>query len=356
MFTRSECPVSKVTGSSSAMASFGRRSASATSASSARALSAGLRLGTSGLLVLLERERQQRARGRPVFHDRGHHHAFVDRRVADQAVILGRGDARFRLVVQPDERLADRDCHQRLAGLGPPAERQHARLELGGQRCRLFHPPAIRRGKHAVGGHVHFITAATDGGHLLLGQRQIAHEDRDLIQTDAGAGGISQRDRGFHDPARLGILLALEVGLAKVGPAERLVGRHLRGKFQLANGFGALALLLVQQRRVHQRGVIVGIGRQPHAIRIERLLHVGLNDGEVAGLDIQPLRLADLLREARRRARSSSGLRRPGQGCCRRCRAAHRRARIPDRARWRAGRTARNRNHRVMRRVRMPWL
>ena len=36
-----------------------------------------------------------------------------------------------------------------------------------------------------IADHVHFVTAAADGGDLLLGQRQVARQDRDLIQADA---------------------------------------------------------------------------------------------------------------------------------------------------------------------------
>ena len=59
-----------------------------------------------------------------------------------------------------------------------------------------------------IADHVHFVAAAVDRGGLLIRQRQVAGQDRDLIEADAGARRVLQQDRGLVRLLRIGILPA----------------------------------------------------------------------------------------------------------------------------------------------------
>ena len=197
--------------------------------------------------------------------------------------------------MQTGERFADRERHQVLTGLRPAAQRRHAVLDLDRQFGGFLETAAVGGAEHANRDHIYFVATSPDGRDLLFGQLHVAGVDGDLIEADAAAGRILQLQCGIQDALGVVVVARLEVGLPKVDPRERLVGCHLGGELELADRFGAIALLFVQQRRVGQSGVIVRIGGEPHAIDVERFLHIRLDGRVIACFDVVTLDLTDLL-------------------------------------------------------------
>ena len=94
-----------------------------------------------------------------------------DRRIVEQRRHSRPLDARFRLVVQPDECLADRELISASPACGPRLSANMRAWNSVASSAASFIRPRYVAANMRIAGHVHFITAAADGGHLLLGQR-----------------------------------------------------------------------------------------------------------------------------------------------------------------------------------------
>ena len=252
------------------------------------------RSGAGPLSLLRQRRRQQLARGVGIFQDRRHNQPLAERAFGQDAVVFSLGEAGLRPIRKSDQGFADRELRQAAAGAGAAAERERTDLEIGRELAGLFHAPAIGCAEHADRDHVDFVAAPAHRCDLLLGECLITRQHGDLVKADPRAGRVLELDRVLHDPPGVRVLAALEIGLAEIGPPKRLVGRDLGRELKLANRFRAIALLLVQQRRVGERCVVVGIGGEPDLIGIERLLHIRLRGRVIAGINVMPLNLADL--------------------------------------------------------------
>ena len=182
------------------MASFGRRSASATSACTARALSAAR--GSEPVVFLFSSSAigsNARAAGPSSVIA-----ATTMRSSTDASPSRPSSSAAAMRAVawscKPDERLADRELPScAWPACGPRLSASMRAWNSVASSAASFIRPRYVAANMRIGDHVHFVTAATDGGHLLLGQRRDRPSDRDLIQADAGAGRILQLDRGLHD-------------------------------------------------------------------------------------------------------------------------------------------------------------
>ena len=136
----------------------------------------------AGILALLrQRQRQELARRRR--HPSRSRRAPCARRAAPSLrmpVVSAFSIRAFALIGKPDERFADRKLHHGVAGARSAAERERAGLQIGGELAGFLHPPAIRRGEHANGDHVHFVTPAAHRGGLLRPQAPCRRSARRL--------------------------------------------------------------------------------------------------------------------------------------------------------------------------------